>query len=287
MSPLETDNMWTRKQYEDAAQQIGNTHTSSGGTQSINDLALKVAQDNGLNPEGIRTVVRLANVAVFENMFSKAAADKAPDRMFDFVVGDPEQVISQLGSTAKVACATPEVSKRSYDRTSDYYGNLETRGQEKVASEVVHVGVERSVARPLNPLESQAMFKRAEEIMTEQRRQAETTWYTSLEKAAQLTRVYAETPAEREAFEKSAVALMGSDVVPELRMIRSLTGAPIQNDLLDNTDKIAHVQEFHMARVSEKMAGAMRAIKEASEARALAHRYEEAALWAQKQRGSR
>ena len=61
--------MWTRKQYEDAAQQIGNAHTASGGAQSINDLALKVAQDNGLNPEGIRTVVRLANVAVFENMF--------------------------------------------------------------------------------------------------------------------------------------------------------------------------------------------------------------------------
>lgn len=279
--------MWTRKQYEDAAQQIGNAHTASGGAQSINDLALKVAQDNGLNLEGIRTVVRLANVAVFENMFSKAASDKAPDRMFDFTVGDPEQVINQLSSTAKVACEHSDASAAapsSYDRTLDYYGDINYRPQEKIAAETVHIGVERPAEKGLHPREVQDLFKRAEEIMVDQRRQAENAWYSSLEKAAQLLRVNAGTQTARDAFEKNAVASLGADVVPELRMVRRLTGGDPHGGFFEDMSKIAEAQEFHLTQVQGGMIDVLNAVKEASEARALVHRCEEAALWAQTQR---
>jgi hypothetical protein len=275
--------MWTRKQYEDAAQQIGNAHTASNGAQSINDLALKVAQDNGLNPEGIRTVVRLANVAVFENMFKQAGDSKAPDRMFDFSVGDPEQVINQLGASVKVACEAPGVTS-TYDRTLDYYGDINYRPQEKIAAETVHAGVERPVGKGLHPLELQGVFKRAEEVMTEQRRQAENAWISSLEKAAQLLKVHAETPLAKEAFEKNAVASFGADIVPELRMVRKMTGSSPDGGLLDDMDKVAEAQEFHLAQVHGGMVDVLNAVKEASEARALVHRYESAALWAQTQR---
>lgn len=279
--------MWTRKQYEDAAQQIGNAHTASAGGQSINDLALKVAQDNGLNPEGIRTIVRLANVAVFENMFGKAASDKAPDRMFDFTVGDPEQVINQLGSSVKVACDVPDPRgsvSSSYNRTLDYFGDINYRPQEKIAAETVHAGVERPAAKGLHPLELQDMFKRAEEVMTGQRRQAENAWLSSLEKAAQLLKVHAETPAAKDSFEKNAVASLGATIVPELRMVRQLTGRSISSDLLDDMNKVAEAQEFHLTQIHGGMIDVLNAVKEASEARALVHRYEDAALWAQTQR---
>ena len=63
--------MWQRNNYEDAAQKIGKEFAENRGnnTVSINQLATKIARDNNLNPEGIRTMVRLANVAVFEEIF--------------------------------------------------------------------------------------------------------------------------------------------------------------------------------------------------------------------------
>lgn len=267
--------MWTRRQFEEAAQQIGNAHTASNGTTSINDLALKVAQDNGLNPEGIRTVVRLANVAVFENMFGKAAENKAPDRMFDFTVGDPEQVIQQLGSDVKQAhLAKTASAKDSYDRTVDYYSDLRMAGHTKTAAEIVHVGVEHGNARKVSPLELSAMYKRAEELMLEQQRLAEQVWLSNMEKAAQTLRVSFPQPGEHAAFEKDAIALEGAQVVPELRMLRTLVHNKLASDLLMDMQKVAAVQEQHLAQPTASTRTVLEFIKAAGEARSIVHRFE-------------
>jgi hypothetical protein len=241
--------MWNRQQFESAAQEIGNTHTSSGGAQSVNDLALKLAQHNGLNPEGIRTLVRLSNVAVFENMFGKAASEGAPDRMFNFTVGDPEQVISQLGGLAQADTSGlgKVASDESYDRALDYYGSMKQAPLTKTASETVHIGVERAVGPDVHPVELKAMFKRAGEIMRDQQRQAEIAWGDKLEKAAQLMRVTYVGKMAVDNFEKNAVAALGADVLPELKMLRHYNSMDMSAGLLGDPEKVAHVIEYHVS----------------------------------------
>lgn len=57
--------MWTRKEYENAAEEIAQKHAESKGVVSINKLAEDMSRTASLDSDGIRTMVRLANVSVF------------------------------------------------------------------------------------------------------------------------------------------------------------------------------------------------------------------------------
>ena len=112
--------MWTRKDYEREARSIAKTFAATKGEQSIHKLAAESARANNLNPEGIRTLVRLANVDAFNEEFSKMSGD---DRILDFATGDPEQVIAELQNEAetKVASVQSVLSGvPGYDRAVDY-----------------------------------------------------------------------------------------------------------------------------------------------------------------------
>jgi|GEM_PF-2359664 len=260
--------MWTRTDFENAATKIGKDFVDGGGETSINDLATKVAEDGKLNPDGIRTVVRLANVSVFENLFSKAASDGASDRMLEFAVGDPEVVINKLHKDAQV---THEVKQADdYNQSADFYGDMpkEVTPLEKTASAIPGMEVQEAVPVPISKAQARLQFKRADDRMREQGQQAKAYWTDKLEKAAQCLLTLDSRIMARTQFEKNALASLGADVLPELFMVRSLTspGNP-KPDAVCGGEKIATVLQTHVAVPPKEHVPIIAMIKEASDAR--------------------
>jgi hypothetical protein len=271
--------MWIRKQYEDAAIKIGQAFVATGGKTSINDLSVKIAQDAGLNPDGIRTLVRLANVSAFEGLFGKRASEKAGDRMIEFEVGDPEAVITRLHSDAKETFASTKTA--AYDSVTDYYSDVPKKviPLEKTASAVP--GIELSTPKQQLPTvgELKLLFKRAEDKMREESKQAEIEWFTTMEKAAR-TLVSTDSSVEsRTAFEKNAVAFLGSEIAPELLMLSTLTSkkdAPVR---LCDGEKLASVISTHIANISAAQKPIIDMVKRAQEIRGKLTRCNAARTW--------
>jgi hypothetical protein len=260
--------MWTRKDYEDAAQKIGNDFVAGGGAESINDLSLKVAQAATLNPDGIRTMVRLANVSAFEKYFEKGAQAQAPDRMIEFAVGDPEIVISQLYNNAKVAHEQVKVAGE-YNRSLDYYGDLkyEKPPMEKTASAVPGYQVTTPEEKLPSKMEIRLLFKRAEDQMRAEQDQAQVRWFTNLEKVAKLLISKDSRVESRTVFEKNAASLLGEDVVPELHMVNSLTSHKQEKTPLFGGEKVATVLDTHISSFSKDQQPIIDLLKEACAAR--------------------
>ncbi len=272
--------MWTREEYENAAQKIGEDFVASCGETSINDLSLKVAQDAGLNPYGIRTMVRLANVAAFEKFFEKGAADKTPDRMIEFGVGDPEVVIAQLHKNAQDAQVQEKTAER-YSRVTDYNADFKYAPEplEKTATVIPGVELTTPADNPPSPAEVKLLFKRAEDRMREEHRQAQHYWASSLEKAAKLL-ISADSRVEaRTAFEKNAASLCGEDIIPELRRIHVLTSPDGANINLFGGEKTASVIEKHVASVTAQQKTIIELLKSANVARKDSHLKEAALQW--------
>jgi hypothetical protein len=229
--------MWTRKDYEREAQNIAKVFSTTKGEQSINKLAAESARANNLNPEGIRTLVRLANVDAFNEEFSKMSGD---DRILDFTTGDPEQVIAELQNEAetKVASVQRTLSGSSkYDRAVDYEIDPVSPlpPMEKVAEESPE---ESRIPRHKAIL----LLKRAADEFTEKMRQEEMAWIDLMEKAAQSTRVLGDV-RKADLLEKDALAIAGTVLVPELHMLAKMTG----REYTLTSEKVASVIDKHLA----------------------------------------
>jgi hypothetical protein len=113
--------MWTRKEYESAAEDIAQKYAETKGVSSVNKLAEDMARTAALNPDGIRTMVRLANVSVFEKLFAEKTGE---DRMIEYEPGDAEVVINSIFTAEKTACEGHFIQETPYDRFQDYHGDL-------------------------------------------------------------------------------------------------------------------------------------------------------------------
>lgn len=272
--------MWTRTDYENAAQKIGEDYVMSGCEGSINDRALKVAEEAALNPEGIRTVVRLANVAAFEKFFEKRATEKASDRMINFDIGDPEIVISQLHANVKSA-QKQEKQASIYNQTTDYFADVprDRPPLEKNASAIP--GIELTVPKAKLPTKQEVLylFKQAEEKMKEEQNQAQMRWFNNLEKAANLLRAIDSRISARTIFEKNAASMLGEDILPELRMVHKLTSPKNTEVILFGGEKTANVVERHIASISKDQEPIIKLLKEANVARKISRVKESALEW--------
>jgi hypothetical protein len=256
--------MWSKQNYLDAGQDIGDKFVSSSGSKSINSLATKVAEKNNLDPEAIRTVVRIANNAAFQGLFQKSASSKEDDRMIEFEVGDPEMVISQLRSNAgeKIASIVSP-GENVYDRAADYYGSLDP--MEKVASGPecnLHYKDEKEEP-VVNKKEVKQMFKDATRTLEGEKMAAEVKWSDSMEKAAQSYRVLITDEGN---FYKGAVSVLGEDITPELQHLASLTKRAFP-DYLKGADKVAYAIEFNVITPSDNEKRVFDLLKNAQEAR--------------------
>lgn len=273
--------MWTKLQFENAATKIGEQFVNSEGAESINDLATKVAQDAGLNPDGIRTMVRLANVTAFERLFEKRAKSDAEDRMIEFEVGDPEVVINKLHSEVKEAVAM-EKTASDYSRQMDYYGDLpqpEVEPLEKTASAVPGVEVPVAPERSYSVQEVKYAFERAASRMEQDSKQAEYRWLDRLEKVARSLISIDGTIEYRTSFEKNAASLLGEDVLPELKAVHSLTSPKGTPPVLFGGEKVASIIKNHIANVSSLEKPIMDMVKEAHEARVHVERCKAGLEW--------
>lgn len=262
--------MWQRKQYEDAAADIGKQYAESAGKESINDLSIKVARDNNLNPDGIRTLVRLANVSAFQELFTKCAGE---DRMIEYQVGEPELVISQLYKEAKTA-AVQEQTPQDYNQSDDYWGDFP--GIEKVAQDDEE---EREIAEeeleeekePDAPIVDKPrvklLFNKAKEKIEEEAKEAEFRWVSCIEKAAQTLRVLSGRRAgfNKVAFDQDMVAAGGDQIVTEVKALNLYTGTnkiPFCGGI-----KVAEVLERHIPKLGKESEAVLGYLKEASEMR--------------------
>jgi hypothetical protein len=205
---------WDNKQFEQKAQTIAKTALAKGG--DLHTLTIKEAKASGLNEEQIRRLGRAVNVKAFEEKF--ASLKGRPDRIVEFDPVDPENVISELFTTAPVA---EKRASAAYPNLSDQMRDL--RGwapaeQTKVASINVRQEMDRLVPKE-PPIEAQISHwtKVAEDLRT-RRAGAEIRWDDSMATIkSHSQRLY----WDRDEFEKDAVALYGDEVLFELNALRA------------------------------------------------------------------
>jgi len=303
--------MWTRAEFDNAATQIGREFASSNGQVRINDLVTKVATDNHLNPEGIQTLVRLANVAAFQELFTKRAG--SDDRMIEFEVGDPDLVISSIYSDTKQAAVSQQkfASVSSYDRAMDYYGPMSVKTAEDESEEedddddeedddekkkddkedtkdkppfvfgkkVDEPGEESEKALLDKKAMARFNVKRAQEAIDDESRRLMHEWGIALEKAAQSVRVVFGRPNfDKHAFYADVVADLGVDVIPEVKAINALNGGDV-NEL--HSDKLASAPEHRVSSLADKneTREILAFIKQASTARIKRESYAQSLGW--------
>jgi len=226
--------MWTRKEYENAAEEISLKYAESKGATSINKLAEDMSRTASLNPDGIRTMVRLANVSVFEKLFS---AKTGEDRMIEYEPGDAEVVISNIFSAEKKACIEHLTNADSYDRYQDYYGDLNP--MTKVANSDEHFLGKNENKTPTRQ-EAKFVVSKAREKLAEEKVMTEHRWLSAMEKLAENAKLFAQTPAQKARFEKLAVSALGEQVIPELRALNKFLGHGVDAPLFGG-EKLADV----------------------------------------------
>lgn len=298
--------MWTRAEYESAANEIGRQFAESGGTSRINDLATKIATDNHLNPEGIQTLVRLANVSAFQELFSKRAG--AADRMIEFEVGDPDLVVSNIYDGVKQAAVSEQKAVRAsaYDRAMDWYSPLSKTAEDSTPADLpgeedkseepetnaeeVILGkkVDDPSTTPEAPIvDKQAMarfnIKKAQDAIDEETRRLCHEWGSSLEKAAQTLRVSHGKPnfnVEKYAFFEDVVCELGPTAIPEVRALNVMVGGDYTDSKL-RSEKLASLHEHRVSSLTKTEATTqiLSFVKEASRARQKREEYSSALDW--------
>lgn len=103
---------WHEEQYINHAKTLATQFAVS--RRPLNELTGKFAQDHALNPDEIRTLVRLTNVAAFQELFARK---NDGDKMVEFETGDPEVVIQNLiAEKAAPPTATVDSDKLASER---------------------------------------------------------------------------------------------------------------------------------------------------------------------------
>jgi hypothetical protein len=180
--------------------------------------------------------------------------------MIDFEVGDPEVVINNLHKEA--LDSVPEV-KTAYDRSSDYYGDVE-KPAEKIAEAPELIPEEK----PEYTVEAvKYAFVKSREKVFMASKQLESHWADQMEKAAQTARTAIRFIADQDVFEKNAASTLGEVVVPELRVLRSMTTPP-NSGIVFGGMKVAEVIDRHVAAPTPEQQPIIALLKEAQETRA-------------------
>ena len=256
---------WDEKEFVKRAGQIAQDHAITKKT--INDLSEKVARDENLQPDEIRTLVRLANVATFQELFKGKDASNGGDKMIEFESGDPEAVIHRIVDAAQEEPQAASITNDKLATTSAWDAPdqmIETRFghkfdeplAEKTAAELDAEYVARPMRQDLAIL---ALRKLAEEFGVE-RLSAGARWEEGLAKlAGEFRKAPGYGPVYTD-FEKDAFAEHGLDCLPEILGLRSSLGLP---EITPDTEKVAYLHERHVTEDTPEL----RMFKEALESR--------------------
>ena len=227
---------WNESEYVKRAGEIASQHVNS--KKPLNELCEKIARDENMNPNEIRTLVRLANVATFQELFKRKDDG---DKMVEFDTGDPEKVINNIVSSAgheqqsanihndKLAAEIPDQMR---EVRQGFKFELPV---EKVASEDAPEKPGRTDLVILN------LQKLAEEFEIERQIYGQ-RWEDQLNKLAMEFRKIG-VKTDFEALEKDALATYGEDAVPELTYLGGLLRRVVA---VPAPEKLAVLQERHL-----------------------------------------
>lgn len=269
--------MWMRNDYEKAADTIAKEFAAGNGTVTINQLSTKVAADAGLNPDGIRTLVRLANVNAFNELFAKQAGKE--DRMFEFETGDPELVIASLHSNAKLAHVSSfPVQLDNHDMLADYFGGFATKvaaeseddeDEDEDDDEKECDEKDEECKDPvLNKAEVTNLYNRAKDKVTEEKKASEIRWGLALEKAARVTREVAgrNVHFNKTAFYRDLVSASNGTCLDDIKGLHAFLTSEEDADVLGGM-KVAEVVDTIAPTLRGQTAEILSYLEEAREAR--------------------
>ena len=259
---------WNEGEYVARSKEIAQQFMVS--KKPLNDIAEKYARDNALNPEEIRTLVRLANVATFREVFDRKAGDS--DRMVDFEVGEPEAVIRRIVDSAsqpqesanimndKLAFEVPDMMReKRLGQKFDVYSD------EKTASEDAPEKLPRKDMVILN-LEKLASDFEVERLIEGKR------WEDAINKlAAEFKKAPGYGPNFQD-FEKDAYAVFGTEIRAE---IAELANASKQASVVLSDSDIQFLGERRITRDTPTL----ELLKEAVEARNAYAKYVGGLTW--------
>ena len=230
---------WNESEYVRRAKGLAEAHVVSG--KGLNDLAEKIAREESLTPDEIRTLTRLTNVATFQEKFARK---NDGDKLVEFEPGDPEVVIQRI---VTAAAATPETANINNDKLAHEVPDLmrEVRlgrkfdepVQEKVASDEV---IEKPVRYDMAVL---CMRKLAEDFEIERLQQGNRWERTMTALGIRFKTAGRRTP-DLGAFLKDAWAAFGDDAFPELTQLHEelRLAAPV----IPSSEKLAELSARHL-----------------------------------------
>ncbi len=228
---------WDIKDFDSRGADIARAYFAgqSQGGCDLTSLVTKTARDNNLNPEQIKRLSRAANKNAFEQKFAALEGD-SNGRVVDFDVANEDAVISSLyhaaASTPKTASAHyPDIAdERQVVPDAQVFSKLAASPEENVDAIRRSLGVDRPDREVLR------LEKAANELCVREK-SAEMRWEDSMSSLEGATK---QLYWDHDAFEKSAVALHGATILPELNALRKNKSIP-QVELSE--EKIAAIQD--------------------------------------------
>lgn len=212
---------WTNADFDAAADRLTKAFFvgNGNGGASLNELSVKCARDNSLNPEQIARLCRLVNTRAFETKLAEMQGDK----YVQFTVADADAVAAELCDGAAMKTASLE---DVYPALGDSLASLrETPEPEGMKIAAAYANAQR-VCKAL-PTEAPDVLHRHAKYAAEQHtgyaNQAEVEWATAMRALVEKT---SHIKWDHDAFEKSALVHTNGDCLIELNEVRSLLGMP-------------------------------------------------------------
>jgi hypothetical protein len=201
---------WTENEYVEQAKDLARRHVTTNKT--INDLAEKVAKEQTLSPDEIRTLVRMTNVQVFQEKFAAMAGDH---KMVEFETGDPEAVIQRIHQEAAPTQSANIHNDKLASEIPDFMYEIRTGVSKSFEEKVAQVIEQDPVPLPRKDKLIMATEKLAEEFRVE-KEISEQRWSDRLTKLANLFKRAPGYGKDLISFTKEAWATFGDEAHSEL-----------------------------------------------------------------------
>lgn len=231
---------WNEDQYTAKAQGLASAHVHQKA--GLSDLVEKTAREHGMNQDEIRTLARMTNVAVFQEMFRSKKASE--DRMVEFETVDPEQVISRITKVAKSGdhgdCGCGCGGAGSCDvKVASAFELPDLRKAPLEAEKVAGELEEREAPKPLQIMR----LRKLASVLEADAISANYRWDLAVNGLARSLKKAAGYGPDFNEFEKDAYATAGMDALPELTAIRQELRMPAPTP---NGEKVASLQDRHL-----------------------------------------
>jgi hypothetical protein len=246
--------LWENKDYDAHASTIANAFSAGRGQNgaSLDDLVEKTARDEGLVPEQVRRLARAANLQTWKVEFERLKTAGAPDRNVEFPLCNEAEVLHRLQGSASSAVKTALHGAAPASEFPDLADDMDDL---RHPSPPAPAPISKTAAEMLEPLQVRPdmevlKLRRLDEEFQIRTKQACEGWRTAMQDLLDMTRRLDWTTERAIQMEKSAVAMHGTSVVPEINALRRFK---MEKLLVLDQAKLAALQDRLEARPSREV----------------------------------